>query len=130
MTALKLLQDVQNAMIGFEDLFYKTHSNYPPYNVVKTVDGDYVVTMALAGFKPEDVEVYQEGNSLYVCGTQEATNETYLVHGLANRNFKRRFTINSDVKVKGVNLKLGILTIILGSQLANTPNRIVHEITQ
>lgn len=130
MTALKLLQDVQNAMIGFEDLFYKNYSNYPPYNVVKTEGGDYTLTLAVAGFKPEEVEVYQEGNNLYICGNQKTHQETnYLVHGLANRSFKRRFALNSEVVVKSVSLELGILTLVLGTTAGST-NRINYKINQ
>lgn len=90
-------------------------TNYPPYNIVKLSDQSYQITIAVAGFAKEDIEVTIEGNSLAVTGKTDTngTDVQYLYRGLSMRDFTRKFTLADEVEVDNVNLKNGILAITL-----------------
>lgn len=109
--------------VGFDRLFdlidqtarQDTSSHWPPYNVEKTGDDQYRITMAVAGFSPDDIEITQKENALLVAGHKhpEQENAQYLHRGIATRNFKQTFSLADYVKVKGASLENGLLTIDL-----------------
>jgi len=89
--------------------------SYPPYNIEKLGDDAYRITMAVAGFGPENLEIVAKDRSLVVSGkgSQEATGTQYLHRGVAGRAFERRFELADHVQVKGANLNNGLLHIDL-----------------
>jgi molecular chaperone IbpA len=101
--------------------------NWPPYDIVKTGDDDYRITMAVAGFSPNDLTVAQEQNMLMVSGQKpsEGSGE-YLHRGIAGRAFQRRFELADHVTVTAASLADGLLTIDLKRELpdAMKPRRI------
>ncbi|MEQ1409739.1 Hsp20 family protein [Neorhizobium sp. Rsf11] len=92
----------------------ETIDNWPPYDIVKTGEDDYRITMAVAGFSLDELTITQEQNMLFVSG-QKANGEEaqYLHRGLAGHSFDRRFELADHVRVVGANLANGLLTIDL-----------------
>jgi molecular chaperone IbpA len=89
-------------------------SSYPPYNIEKTGDDSYRITMAVAGFGESDLSITQQANSLLVAGRKQGEENTqYLHHGLAARAFNRRFDLADFIKVTGASLVNGLLSIDL-----------------
>ena len=91
--------------------------SYPPYNIEQSGEDDYRVTMAVAGFRQEDVDVVVHENTLTVTG--RAQNQTdndskdLLYQGIARRAFERRFQLADYIKVVNAGLEDGLLTIDL-----------------
>lgn len=93
-----------------------TADNWPPYDIVKTGEDDYHISMAVAGFTEDDLTITQEQNMLRVTGQKmgdEEDNRQYLYRGIAGRAFERRFELADHVKVVGASLVNGLLTIDL-----------------
>ena len=89
---------------------------YPPYNIEKTDEDAYRITMAVAGFGEADIDVTQQENLLVVVGKHaEAGGDgsRYLYRGIANRAFQRRFSLADHVTVSGARLVNGVLEISL-----------------
>ena len=107
-------------------------STYPPYNIESSGETSYRITIALAGFAEEDLDIIQTENSLVIEGNAKGrdSKEGYLHQGIANRAFKRSFKLADYVKVTGANLENGLLTIDLERELpeALKPHKI--EITK
>ncbi|WP_368174752.1 Hsp20 family protein [Aeromonas sp. R5-4] len=107
--------------IGFErlaNLIESAASNgnagYPPYNIEQLGDSDYRISMAVAGFTQEELELSFQENLLTVKGNKQAdTGRNYLYQGIAERGFERRFQLADYVRVKGADLKNGLLHIEL-----------------
>tara|TARA_R110000868_G_scaffold296266_1_gene556494 strand:- start:1355 stop:1783 length:429 start_codon:yes stop_codon:yes gene_type:complete len=92
-----------------------SNSNYPPYNIVKIDDENFVIELAVAGFGKKEVSISKEKEVLIIKGEQEDQgNARVFVHqGLASRNFTRKFTLADDIVVKGADMKDGILSVSL-----------------
>lgn len=91
-------------------------SRYPPYNVELIDDDQYVITMAVAGFTEQELDIEVKENNLTIKGNKESqtTEEgTFLYRGIASRSFSRRFQLAEYVTVNGANLENGILSIKL-----------------
>jgi len=88
---------------------------YPPYNIELVEDDKYRITMAVAGFAEDELDVEVEGDSLKVIGRKEKTKEPkqYLHQGIAARNFERRFNLADHVQVRGARIENGLLHIDL-----------------
>ncbi len=88
---------------------------YPPYNIEKTGEDAYRLTMAVAGFSPDEVDVTVHENTLLVAGkTKKEENEgRYLHRGIASRAFERRFSLADHMKVVGASLDNGMLHVDL-----------------
>jgi len=114
--------------VGFDNLFddfdriYKFNSSsinhYPPYNIRKVNDTDYVIELAIAGFGKKDIEVKSQENTLTIKSKDKKEevsdkDESILHRGISQRSFKRSFTIAEDVVVKGADLKDGLLSVKL-----------------
>jgi len=99
-------------------------TGYPPYNIERLGDTEYRITMAVAGFTPEEIKVDVKESTLLVRGEkkpEEAEGERrYLHRGIAARSFERRFQLADHVEVKGADLKDGLLHIDL---VRNLPER-------
>ncbi len=105
-------------MDDYLDRFFdlETHSNYPPYNLIHVNNVESTLEVALAGFKKKEVNVYTEYGKLFVEGTKEEKEKTadYQHKGLAQRSFKRQWTLSDDVEIKEVTFADGLLTVKLG----------------
>jgi len=117
-----LLDRITRNSIGMDEYFdrlfnlHETTSNYPPYNLVQVSNVESRLELALAGFKKEEVNVYTEYGKLFVEGQKEdrETDTRYVHKGLAQRSFKRAWTLSDDTTIKDVTFEDGLLTIILG----------------
>ncbi len=101
---------------------------YPPYNIESVGENAYRIEVAVAGFKPDELDVQVKENLLTVTGSKAANDEgkRYLHRGLAERNFERRFQLAPHVVVVDAQLADGLLTIALERQIpeALKPRRI------
>ena len=87
---------------------------YPPYNIERVSENDYRISMAVAGFKPEELSIEAKANELAISGRHEAPTATnYLHQGIANRSFERRFRIADHVRVAGASIEHGLLHVDL-----------------
>ena len=93
----------------------ETTVSYPPYNIEKVSDDAYRITMAVAGFGPDEIELTSQENSLLVSGKakKEQDGAQYLYRGIAGRSFERRFQLADHIKVTGASLVNGLLHIDL-----------------
>lgn len=93
--------------------------SYPPYNIEKLSDDAYRVSMAVAGFGPDDIEIVSKENSLIVTGKlrKEAEEAQYLYRGIAGRAFERRFQLADYIKVTGASLENGMLSVDLAREI-------------
>jgi molecular chaperone IbpA len=106
----------------FETAFRGTQeTSYPPYNIVKTGQDAYRITLAVAGFGADELELVVKENLLTVRGKgaepQQEQAVTYLHRGIAQRAFEHRFQLADHVKVTGANLTNGLLDIELAREL-------------
>jgi len=119
MNALNLSPLFRTA-IGFDRLARMMDSaaaadtSYPPYNIEKTGEDSYRITMAVAGFAPEDIELTVKENTLLVAGKASAEPKTELLYrGIAGRAFERRFVLADHIVVDGAELQHGLLHVNL-----------------
>ena len=112
------------SMLGFENVFAaldnaahlvtSTASAFPPVNIVKTGEYTFVVELAVAGYKLDEIDITAEKNSLKVSGKKSETDDRqYLAKGIAGRHFSRQFVLSDTVVVRGAELADGILSISL-----------------
>lgn len=110
--------------VGFDRLFEllentgrgATNENYPPFNIERTGENDYQVTVAVAGFKPEEIDIVAQQNLLIVTGSKQAEsndNRDFLHMGIASRNFERRFQLADHIHVTDADMADGLLIISL-----------------
>ena len=87
---------------------------YPPYNIAKTGEDSYRLTMAVAGFSQDDLDLTVKDNTLFVTGRVAADAEGELLHrGIAGRAFERRFALADHIVVDGADLQHGLLHVAL-----------------
>ena len=122
--------------IGFDRLFdmldqanrVEPMTNWPPYNIEKTGEDQYRITMAVAGFSPEEIQLTQQENTLLVVGQKQPESEDRQVlhRGIATRAFKQSFDLADFVKVTNASLDNGLLTMELQREIpeALKPRRI------
>jgi molecular chaperone IbpA len=110
--------------LGFENSFAAldnaahlltaTQNAFPPVNVIKKDDYNFILELAVAGYKQDEIEITSERNSLKVTGKKAETDErNYLVKGIAGRKFSRQFVLSDTVVVRDAALADGILSIEL-----------------
>jgi molecular chaperone IbpA len=117
------LPNFHRATIGFDRLFDEMEARfansasngYPPYNIAQINEDEYMISLAVAGFGMDNLDVTKDGNILRVEGTSPKGDETvnYLHKGIGGRNFRREFTLADHVEVHCANLELGMLNIHL-----------------
>jgi len=122
--------------VGFDRLFdlvdeslrYEPEDNYPPCNVTRTGENTYRIALAVAGFRPDQINVTVNQNMLIVSGTADQSQDKggYLYRGIAGHSFERRFNLADYVEVKGASIDDGLLQIELQLELpeAMKPRRI------
>ena len=115
----------RRSAIGFDRLFdmleasarQATSENYPPFNLERLSENHYRITLAVAGFKPAEIEITAQQNMLLIAGKKaESTQDgerAFLHLGIANRNFERRFELADFVRVETANLVDGLLIVDL-----------------
>jgi len=103
--------------VGFDRLFDLIDSSvrpaWPPYNIEKHGDDQYRISMAIAGFAPDEIELVQQGNTLLITGQKktELKQQEMLHQGLASRSFKQTFNLADHVKVASADLENGLLVV-------------------
>ena len=117
------ISPLYRSTVGFDRLFdmldqtarVEPMTNWPPYNIEKAGDDQYRITMAVAGFSPDEIELTQHESTLLVVGQKKSSDEEkqYLHRGIATRAFKQTFNLADHVKVKGASLENGLLTVEL-----------------
>jgi molecular chaperone IbpA len=121
LTTLDLPQ-FHRATIGFDRLFNELEfvnrtngQGYPPYNIAQVNEDEYMISLAVAGFGMDNLEITKDGDQLQIQGTAPKGNETvnYLHKGIGGRNFRREFTLADHVNVAGATLELGMLNVHL-----------------
>ncbi|MBR1221515.1 Hsp20 family protein [Bradyrhizobium sp. U87765 SZCCT0131] len=123
--------------IGFDRLFdlldetqRRAEDNYPPYNIERLGDDHYQISLALAGFSPDDIVVTAEQNVLTVEGSRSDKDQReYLYQGISARPFKRQFSLADYVQVKAASFDNGLLRIELVREIpeAMKPRRITID---
>ena len=144
------LERFMGLSIGFDRMFNRMmnfpstqqESGYPPYNIRKVDDYNYVIEIALAGFSESDIEVeVADGvisvRSLGEKGKQNLDTPDYVHRGIANRSFSKSWTLSDDMVVKGAEFQNGLLNINLEKVVPEekkprivpitTPNVIEHK---
>ena len=93
----------------------RTEVSYPPYNIETDGEDAYRVTVAVAGFGEDDLDVTLEKETLTISGkkAEEAEGEAFLHRGIAGRNFQLKFNLADHIKVSGANLENGVLVVDL-----------------
>ncbi len=93
------------------------NGGYPPYNIVQYDENHYKITMAVAGFSQDDLEITSKENQLIVSGrssrTENEENAVYLHRGIAERAFERRFQLADHIKILDASMENGLLTVSL-----------------
>ena len=116
-----LMEKITRNSIGMDEYFdrlfhlHETTSNYPPYNLVQVSNVESRLELALAGFKKKEVYVYTQDGKLFVEGQKEdkESDTNYLHKGLAQRSFKRAWTLADDTEVSDVSFEDGLLTVYI-----------------
>jgi len=122
-TLLSTLNRFDPFFVGFDKVFNqlstfdteRSQPNYPPYNIIQKDDNNYTIEVALAGFTQEQIEVTHlpETNNLVIEGSNEISDTQYLHQGIANRKFKRSWTVADSIEVTNAEFSDGILRIQL-----------------
>ena len=115
----------RRSTVGFDRLFDMLENgnvgqgqeNYPPFDLIKKGENDYCIQLAVAGFKPDEIDITAQQNVLIVSGRKSDESEDkdgdFIYRGIANRSFERRFALADHIKVKSADLKDGMLAIEL-----------------
>ncbi|WP_375427691.1 Hsp20 family protein [uncultured Sphingomonas sp.] len=116
------LTPYRRSTIGFDQLFdmleqntkAASAENYPPFNLERIADDRYRITLAVAGFTRDEIEITAQRNLLLVIGRKEERADAQFLHlGIANRSFERRFELADFVLVEDARLSDGLLVIDL-----------------
>lgn len=140
LTIADVLPNFDRWSIGYTSAFQELQelakaaksTSYPPYNITKLGDGKFMVQIAVAGFRKEDIAITLEERTLTVSSeVEEDDNPKYgevIHHGIAQRDFKQTFALAEYVEVEGAEMKDGILTINLFTNIPDEKKPKVIEI--
>jgi molecular chaperone IbpA len=117
------LSPLMRSTVGFDHLSRlvdsalnsETASAYPPYNIEKLGEDDYQITMAVAGFAPEELTVTIQDDTLLIAGQADEgeAEKSFLHRGIAKRAFERRFELAETIKVGDAHIENGLLQVDL-----------------
>jgi molecular chaperone IbpA len=118
------LPHFHRATIGFDRLFNELErgfanspngNGYPPYNIAQINEDEYMISLAVAGFGMDNLEIEKDGKMLRIEGTAPKGDDevNYLHKGIGGRNFRREFTLADHVEVESAGLELGMLNVHL-----------------
>ena len=122
MTKLEIGKSIfpRSAFIGFDhmlqELDYATkHANdhYPPHNIIKTGNEEYLIELAIAGFTKDEINVEVKDRTLTVTGEHVSKGREFIHRGISTKKFKRTFRLSEHVNVLGADIQDGILAIEL-----------------
>ncbi|AIF46075.1 Hsp20 family protein [Dyella japonica] len=117
---------LHRSSIGYDRVFdlleaaarTQSNDNWPPFDSVKLSEDKYRITMAVAGFSREDINITVQGNMLTVTGERKGEQEGEVLHrGIANRPFNRRFELADHMLVTGAQMENGLLVIDLKREI-------------
>lgn len=122
------LPSFHRATIGFDRLFNELErsfqnspnsNGYPPYNIAQINEDEYMISLAVAGFGMDNLEITKDGNVLKIEGIAPKGGDevNYLHKGIGGRNFRKEFTLADHVEVEQAVLELGMLNIHLVRQV-------------
>jgi molecular chaperone IbpA len=115
----------RRSTVGFDRLFDmlensslgQPQENYPPFDLIRKGENDYCIQLAVAGFKPDEIDITAQQNVLIVSGRKSdeegGKDGDFIYRGIANRSFERRFALADHSQVRGADLKDGMLAIDL-----------------
>src|SRR5437763_12321925 len=115
----------RRSTVGFDRLFDmlennsfgQAQENYPPFDLIKVGENEYRIELAVAGFKPDELDITAQQNVLIVSGRKndetEEKRSDYIYRGIANRSFERRFALADHIQVRGADIRDGLLVIDL-----------------
>jgi molecular chaperone IbpA len=115
----------RRSTVGFDRLFDmlenssfgQTQENYPPFDLIREGDNEYRIQLAVAGFRPDEIDITAQQNVLIVSGRKNEESDeqgaNFVYRGIANRSFERRFALADHIQVRGADLKDGLLSIEL-----------------
>ena len=115
----------RRSTVGFDRLFDMLENsgmanggeNYPPFDLIKTGENDYRIELAVAGFRPDEIDITAQQNVLIVSGRKKEESadqgSDYIYRGIATRSFERRFALADHIQVRGADLKDGLLSVEL-----------------
>jgi molecular chaperone IbpA len=119
MTGLQTLFP-RSSFVGFDHLFNEleftakhAQDHYPPHNILKTGECDYLIELAVAGFSKDELNIEFKDRTLTVTGEHQSKGREYIHRGISTKKFKRTFRLSEHVKVHGADLKDGVLSIDL-----------------
>lgn len=119
MTGMKTLFP-SSAFVGFDHLFNElewtakhAQDHYPPHNIIKTSEEDYLIEIAVAGFNKEGIEVEYHQRTLTITGEHKKKGRDYIHRGISTKKFKRTFRLSENVEVHGADIQDGILAVEL-----------------
>ena len=116
----------RRSTVGFDRLFEllensasgQSQDNYPPFDLVKVGENQFRISLAVAGFARDEIDITAHQNQLIVSGQKrEDEGATYIHRGIANRSFERRFGLADHITVSGADLKDGLLSIELTREI-------------
>jgi molecular chaperone IbpA len=119
MTGVKSLFP-RSSFVGFDHLlseldYVAQHSNdhYPPHNILKTGNSDYLIELAVAGFSQDELSIEVKDRTLTITGEHVSKGREYIHRGISTKKFKRTFRLSEHVNVNGADLVDGVLSIEL-----------------
>lgn len=108
------------SFVGFDHLFNElefttkhAQDHYPPHNIIKVGEEDYLIEVAVAGFSTEGINVEYHQRTLTVTGEHVKQGREYIHRGISTKKFKRTFRLSENVQVHGADIQDGILAIRL-----------------
>ena len=122
------LSPLYRSTVGFDSLasmldevasFDNQADTYPPYNIERLTENEYRITMAVAGFGKQDVQIDVKENTLSIRGEKKVLDKepTFLHRGIASRAFERRFQLADHVEVRSADVKDGLLSVDLEREI-------------
>jgi molecular chaperone IbpA len=117
MTGLQTLFP-RSSFVGFDHLFNEleftakhAQDHYPPHNILKTGETEYLIELAVAGFNKDELNIEFKDRTLTVMGEHESKGREYIHRGISTKKFKRTFRLSEHVHVNGADIKDGVLSI-------------------
>jgi len=119
----------RRSTVGFDRLFDMlensaaggTQENYPPFDLIREGENEYRIELAVAGFRPEELDITAQQNVLIVSGRKkdesDEKGDNYIYRGIATRSFERRFALADHIQVRGADMKDGLLKIELKREI-------------
>ena len=110
----------RSSFVGFDHLFNElehvtrhAQDHYPPHNIIRTSDTDYLIELAVAGFSRDELNIEVKDRTLTVTGEHKSKGREYIHRGISTKKFKRTFRLSEHVHVNGADLVDGVLSVEL-----------------